>query len=216
MSDSSVTPQTWICMAGKRLALLPIVFCVAGCSLGGGDFEYGVQSQSMTPTLVPGNIVRGKRFDPGQESLKRYEIIAFHPPSRPAEVFVMRVLGLPGEKITIDRDSVMIDGRPVAANELPRFWQNKEWLHGWITSASVVEYQLMTNELFLVGDNLDRARDSRSWGPVRIESVIGVVRTIIPGMAGMFTNKVIQRTSSQTDSQPDGSIYLKESERVGH
>ena len=98
---------------------------------------------------------------------ERGDVIVFHPPRDPDHDFVKRVIGLPGEVVEISNGQVYINGLPLdepyAANvdplETRRFPQVQE------------------KEYFVMGDNRGRgsSNDSRDWGTVPLENIIGKV-----------------------------------------
>lgn len=100
-------------------------------------------------------------FDPPQ----RGDVIVFRSPREPDRNFVKRVIGLPGEEVTIRNGTVYVDGRP---------------LHEpYITNPALRETHPFTRlgdrDYFVMGDNRRGSNDSRDWGPVPLENVIGKV-----------------------------------------
>lgn len=121
-----------------------------------------VESVSMQPTLYAGNfvVVNKMAYKYGEPS--RGDIIVFrYPPDPEQEPYIKRVIGLPGEQVQIFDGKVMINGVPIQEPYLVADTiQGGEW--------SVPE-----GSLFVMGDNRRNSSDSRSWGFVPIENVIG-------------------------------------------
>jgi len=92
---------------------------------------------------------------------KRGDIIVFHAPDQPKD-YIKRVIGLPGEKIQIDKGQVLINGLPV--NEPYETRHN-------VRDAPAVT--LGPNQLYVMGDNRPNSRDSRSWGLLSMDAVLG-------------------------------------------
>jgi len=92
---------------------------------------------------------------------KRGDVVVFHAPDQPKD-YIKRVIGLPGETIQIDSGQVLVDEQPV---DEPYETQRYTRSAGTVT--------LGENELFLMGDNRGNSRDSRTWGPLPIEEVVG-------------------------------------------
>jgi signal peptidase I len=121
-----------------------------------------VESISMQPTLYAGNfvIVNKLAYKIGQPA--RGDIIVFHyPPDPQREPYIKRVIGLPGDQISVNGGFVYINGEPLGEpyiNAQPNYQGN------WVIS---------DGELFVLGDNRNRSSDSHSWGTVPLENVIG-------------------------------------------
>lgn len=136
-----------------------------------------VQGASMEPNffereyLVVDEI--SYRFGPPQ----RGDIVIFHPPQRPDEFYIKRVVGLPGERVTLRGGRVLIANADhpegVALDEsayLPA---------GVVTRATTAqlaegaELQLGPTEYFVLGDNRGNSQDSRAFGPLDQSHVVG-------------------------------------------
>jgi signal peptidase I len=156
----------------------------------------------MSPTINGSEVILVKLFNPEQDVLSRYQIIVFRSPlaALPDEKWVMRVIGLPGEQVDIRTNSFLINGSDRAQNDLPAALQNKQWLTRQILESAGQHPALLAqsrfvqalapqvlddsgqhrwtlgpDEVFVVGDNLGAANDSRFWGPLSLSNIIGVV-----------------------------------------
>ena len=94
----------------------------------------------------------------------RGEVIVFHYPKDVTKDFVKRVIGLPGEKIGVEDGDVIIDGRRL----------EEPYLTSRDTS-SAKAIILGENEYYVMGDNRRGSNDSRNWGPVAGDLVLGKV-----------------------------------------
>lgn len=89
----------------------------------------------------------------------------------------MRIVGLPGEQVVITNNLLVIDGVPLTQMDAP-----PPLLHGLWSPESLLSLKsqrswiLAEQEVFVVGDNLLDAHDSRYWGPVNLSMVLGVVK----------------------------------------
>jgi len=97
----------------------------------------------------------------------RGEIVAFRYPGDPSQIFLKRVVALGGDRIFIRDGVLFVNGEPMresyAVHTRPvanRFEQ--------MTSRTVPP-----GELFMLGDNRDNSSDSREWGAVPAQNVIG-------------------------------------------
>lgn len=127
-----------------------------------------VAGDSMAPTLQAGQRVLVRRWREPQ----RWDVVVLQSPTGEDELLVKRIVGLPGERITLLAGGVWIDGRRVlpgnnspAASVYYGAFGSPEWLLG-------------PDEWFVTGDNQLDSIDSRNWAaPAGVPSrlVVGVV-----------------------------------------
>jgi len=101
---------------------------------------------------------------------ERGDIIVFRYPKVPSQYFIKRVVGLPGEKVEIKDNQVYIypkDGKKFILDE-------KKYL-GDIQTSGNNTWTLGPDEYYVLGDNRGESLDSRSFGPVFKDLVIGRV-----------------------------------------
>lgn len=101
----------------------------------------------------------------------RGQALIVHPPNEPDQFYIKRLIGLPGERIVIDKGGIIIfnsshpGGFSLDENYLP---VTTETLSG-----SYNDIQLSLDEVFVLGDNRGLSLDSRSFGPIPKNKVIG-------------------------------------------
>ncbi len=116
-----------------------------------------VPTASMEPTIMTGQYILGYKNIPIASKVRRGDIIVFVYPKEPDKLLVKRVIGLPGETITVINDHVYIDN-----NEL-----DEPYLRGegsWNLSKRVESYKVPSYGYFVLGDNRVLSEDSRYWG----------------------------------------------------
>jgi signal peptidase I len=134
-----------------------------------GFQTYTFSSESMLPTIQPGDILFVSTFSYGSASPRRGDLIAFFPPGDDGRRYVMRVLAEAGESIAITDGAVIINGRPVQEPYLSR---------ELVTTTYAVQMETRIapqGHVFVLGDNRDQARDSRFFGPLPRSRIIGKV-----------------------------------------
>jgi signal peptidase I len=86
---------------------------------------YRIPSDSMMPTLLDGDFIVVDKFAYGLKlpltdtkiistgEPNRGDVVVFHPPMQPSEVWIKRVVGLPGDHVTVRDDRITVNGNPV-------------------------------------------------------------------------------------------------------
>lgn len=155
-----------------RLHALGFALLLLGCS--DSKVVFDVKSQSMSPTFNPGEQMTAWRFKPGQDTVHRFEVVIFNPPFEQTSHFAFRVVGLPGERVTLSQERLLINGGPLTGiGHIPA---SRDSAHGSLESGPEGEsWQLGPGEIFVLGDNRTNANDSRFWGPLAISNIIAIV-----------------------------------------
>jgi signal peptidase I len=106
------------------------------------------------------------------KELKRGEVVVFRYPRNPEQFFIKRIIGLPGEKIMIKDEKIIIYNKEntdgVILNE-------SNYLNSSVVTSGELTVQLNDSEYFAMGDNRSHSSDSRSWGPVPKNNIIGKI-----------------------------------------
>ena len=143
---------------------------------------YSIPSGSMEPTLQVGDRIVVNKLSYHLHGVDRGNIVVFTTPPNedcagpPVADLVKRVIGLPGESISLKDGSVYIDGRllpepflppDVRTDTYPGPSNNDFALHH--------AYRIPAGDVFVLGDNRPESCDSRYWGPIRESSIVGKV-----------------------------------------
>lgn len=128
-----------------------------------------IPSESMLPTLKIGDhlIIDKISFEiKGLRDIQRGDIVVFDPPATVQSTddipFIKRVIALPGETVSVKKGTVYINGEPL--NE------------PYIMEKPAVDFKPYTvpdDMLFVMGDNRNHSNDSRYWGPLPAQNIIG-------------------------------------------
>jgi signal peptidase I len=141
-----------------------------------------IPSGSMEPTLHVGDRILVNKLSYHLHGVGRSDIVVF---SRPADEncggpevndLVKRVVGLPGETISVSGGYVYIDGRKLDESWLPASEQGvtKPGPSGTAYSLDHA-YKIPSNDYFVMGDNRTDSCDSRFWGPISKSLIVGKV-----------------------------------------
>lgn len=131
-----------------------------------------VSGASMEPNFSDGNYLIIDEITYRFRSPERGEVVVFRFPKDPSVFFIKRIIGLPGERVVSNGNGLVVyqgvkdtTGTPLAESYLP---------HGSIKDR--FDIWLNNDEYFVLGDNRNFSFDSRSWGPIKRDAIIGVVR----------------------------------------
>ena len=143
---------------------------------------FKIPTGSMEPNLLIGDHLLVNKFVYGlsgdwssrflsYRELARGDVIVFKYPNSPEVAYVKRLIGLPGEKVEMIGRTVYIDGEAL-----------EEDYTQYIDSGSIYErygpFDVPERQFFAMGDNRDNSQDSRFWGFVPRNHIIGKALTI--------------------------------------
>jgi signal peptidase I len=163
---------------------------------------FTIPSESMEQTLLIGDYLLVDKFCYGgstgwnrlmpYRNVRRGDVIVFHYPVNPAQDFVKRVVALPGDRLRLINKRVYVNGAPLQEpyvqyitalrnyyrDDFPRtdsadYGVDARW---WKEMPKLVEDRQLIipdGNYFVLGDNRDDSQDSRYWGFVPRENIIG-------------------------------------------
>lgn len=133
---------------------------------------FNIPSGSMIPTLLVGDHVLVAKFYYWFTEPKRGDIMVFVSPQDGKTDLIKRVVGLPGDRLSMSRKQVFINGKPLAE-------PYSQADHGSIESALLSRRDnfgplaIPQGKYFMMGDNRDNSYDSRYWGLVDRQAIVG-------------------------------------------
>jgi signal peptidase I len=140
------------------------------------ELHFKITSSSMSPTYEPGDVIGALPYRPDEYTLRRFDVIVFRPPVDQKGVFAFRVIALPLETITITSNGFLINGVDYPKDRIPLHLAKQNWLPPIRSDpTSDLRWDLGRDQVFVIGDNLTNANDSRYWGPVRLADIVAVV-----------------------------------------
>ncbi len=113
-----------------------------------------IPSGSMENTIMTGDRVFGNRLAYKFSDPKRFDIIIFKYPDDESQLFIKRIIGLPGETVEIHDGNIYINGSDSPLEDV----DIKEPMEG-----SFGPYTVPEGCYFVMGDNRNNSRDSRYW-----------------------------------------------------
>jgi signal peptidase I len=145
-----------------------------------------VKGASMDPTFGSGDYIFTSKITYKMRSFHRGDVVVFKSPHNPDIEYIKRVIGVPGDKVMVKDEEVYVNGRQLKEDYIAA--KTNLWEGGFSKNgeATTVEEGM----LFVMGDNRPRSSDSREFGPITQESVIGHVfyRYFPPSKAGVISN----------------------------
>jgi signal peptidase I len=153
---------------------------------------YNIPSGSMKPTLLVGDFILVNKLVYRFSEPQRGDIVVFKYPIDPNIDFIKRIIALPGEEVEVRNNQVFINGKPLPLIEVGRGEENgvRKVIYEEVLPEGkkhkVQFYEdfpfskrdfgpvvVPPNHYFVMGDNRDNSEDSRYWGFVPRENIVG-------------------------------------------
>jgi signal peptidase I len=125
-----------------------------------------ISGASMEPNFSDGHYLLIDELTYHFRSPERGEVIVFRSPVDDDTFFIKRVIGLPGERVVIKGGDIFINGTKL----------EEGYIASGVRTFGDREFTLSSNQYFVLGDNRSYSFDSRNWGPLTKDRIIGVVR----------------------------------------
>ncbi|NMG09707.1 signal peptidase I [Brasilonema sp. UFV-L1] len=166
--ESSTSSRAWRSLR-ENLILIAIALCLALLIRTFVAEPRYIPSDSMLPTLHKGDRLVVEKLSYLFHTPEFGDIVVFQPPEElqsrgyaKDQAFIKRIIGTPGKKVSIASGKVYIDGKPIQED--------------YIAEPPILpmeERQVPPNQFFVMGDNRNDSNDSRYWGFLPKENVIG-------------------------------------------
>jgi len=145
-----------------------------------------VKGASMEPTFHTGDYILTSRMTYKFRKIERGDVIVFKSPKNSDIEYIKRIIGLPGDIITISDGVVKVNNIQLTEKYIAA--TTNLWDGGCIKDR--VPYTVPENYIFVMGDNRPRSSDSREFCAVTIDSIIGDVfyRYFPSNVIGIISN----------------------------
>jgi signal peptidase I len=121
-----------------------------------------VEGRAMLPAYKDGDRVVVKK---DLDQIVRSDVIIFRYPMDTSKTYIKRVIGLPGETVSITKGKVMINGNELAEPYVDPAYNRSGF--------DLPPFKILPDNYFVMGDNRDSSSDSRYWGTVAKELIEG-------------------------------------------
>ncbi len=144
-----------------------------------------VSGHSMDPTFADGQylIVDELSYHLGDPT--RGDVVIFRPPLEKSKYYIKRIIGLPGETVSVNGSKITITKTDGTTKELIEPYLKNE------SNDAYKSWTLASDEYFMMGDNRPFSSDSRAWGPVTRDLLVGraFLRVFPVAEAGVLPGK---------------------------
>ena len=114
-----------------------------------------IPSESMENTLMTGDLVIGNRLAYLNADPERFDIVIFYPPDDNDILYIKRIIGMPGEKVTIKDGKVYINDSEEPLDD--------SFIREEMEEEPDMEFNVPEGCYFMMGDNRNASLDSRYW-----------------------------------------------------
>jgi signal peptidase I len=120
-----------------------------------------VDGSSMVPTLTDGQFVMVNRLAYKLGDPSHGDVVVFHYPRDPEQEYIKRIIGLPGDTVEMNSGHVFVNGQRIAEPYIAADARNTG------------VWEIPGGHVFVLGDNRNNSQDSRNFGPVSVDELIG-------------------------------------------
>jgi signal peptidase I len=130
-----------------------------------------IQGDSMLPNFIDSEYILTDKISYRFNAPSRGEVVVFKAPNDERKDYIKRIIAIPGETVAVRNNTVFVDEEPLPEGYLSR----NEVVNGGAYLAEGSTIALSSGQYFVLGDNRDQSQDSRSWGPIGTNEIVGKV-----------------------------------------
>lgn len=132
-----------------------------------------VNGQSMEPNYHSADYLIVDEVTYKLHAPQRGDVIVFKYPKDPTYKYIKRIIGLPGETVEISDAQVFITTNGVTQKLDETAYLPESTISTWVRNNTLPAITLKQNEYFVMGDNRNNSSDSRIWGVLPYQNIIG-------------------------------------------
>lgn len=130
-----------------------------------------VSGSSMYPTFYNGDYILTDKISYRTGQPKYGDVIVLQNPKDQSQDFIKRIIGLPGDIVMVQSGQVFLNGKPLTEKYLPEGTTTR----GGTFLPEGTSYKVRPDEYFVMGDNREHSSDSREWGILTRQEIVGKV-----------------------------------------
>ncbi len=122
----------------------------------------------MNPTFTPGDQLLVSRTRQARVDISRGDVVVVRDPRDGQRRYLKRVVGLPGERVQHIEGVLLVNGNTI----------DEDYLGGLppVIGLQQATWDLSDQQYFVLGDNRAHSTDSREFGPIRYDDIVGIAR----------------------------------------
>lgn len=159
--------------------------------------NFNIDGHSMEPNFHNTELILVDKWSYLFRPPARGDVIVFIAPPQPSQDYIKRIIGLPGDVITIQGTTVFVNGKQLSETYVRPQNQGNPY-------PSFTDRVVPPNAYLVLGDNRAGSSDSRDWGCVPRQNIIGRA-ALVYWPLGMDNNGLIPNVSSVFDNVPDAA-----------
>lgn len=128
-----------------------------------------VKGQSMYPTFFDTEYLMTDKVTYKRRLPQRGEVVVFKAPLNEDFDFIKRILAIPGDTIMVKDGGIIVNGQLLNETYLPPEYTTRAGRY----LNEGVPFTVPANSYITIGDNRGHSSDSREWGPVPFENIVG-------------------------------------------
>lgn len=128
-----------------------------------------VSGSSMVPTFKNGDYILTDKLSYRLGQPQRGDIVVLKNPKDESQDFIKRIIALPGDPVKVEKNSIFINGQKINEPYLPEGTPIRAG--NFLTEG--VTIKAGPNQYFVMGDNRAHSSDSRDWGSITKEEIVG-------------------------------------------
>jgi signal peptidase I len=174
--------------------------------------NFNVEGTSMEPSLHNGELILVDKWTYLFHPPQRGDVIVFVAPPAPTLDYVKRIIAVPGDRITLNNTTVIVDGVTLNETYVAAINQGNPYIEKPIQNELVPP-----NMYFVLGDDRIRSDDSRSWGFVPRQNIIGRAALVywplqqdnngfLPNVSSVFAN--VHQPGAAASIQGNGDLNV--------
>lgn len=128
-----------------------------------------INGQSMMPNFPDGEFLLTDKVTYRYKEPQRGDVVVFKPPTNKEEEFIKRIIGLPGDRVSLNNGKFLVNGLLLQEDYI----DGKVYTSGGSFLREGTSIVIPQESYFVAGDNRPHSSDSRQWGTINKKAITG-------------------------------------------